>query len=113
MAIGLDVFFVVLFAAIGRRTHHEEGAIDGVFRTALPFVMGLVVAWMTPHVRRAPWSWRSGLIAAVTTVAIGMLLRRYAFDRGTALAFVIVASAFVAACLVGWRLLGALVTRAR
>jgi hypothetical protein len=32
-----------------------------------------------------------------------MVLRRFVFDRGTALAFIIVASAFTLLFLVGWR----------
>jgi hypothetical protein len=42
------------------------------------------------------------LIWAVTIVG-GMLLRHFAFDRGTALPFIIVASIFTLLFLVGWR----------
>jgi hypothetical protein len=38
------------------------------------------------------------------TVAVGMLLRNLVFDRGTALPFIIVATCFTGALLVGWRL---------
>ena len=42
------------------------------------------------------------MIWAVTIVG-GMLLRHFAFDRGTALPFIIVASIFTLLFLVGWR----------
>ena len=44
LAIGLDVFVVVLFVAIGRRTHEEGSAFTGVLKTALPFLIGLAIA---------------------------------------------------------------------
>jgi hypothetical protein len=37
------------------------------------------------------------------TIVIGMLLRHFAFDRGTAGAFIVVATIFNAFTLVGWR----------
>jgi Protein of unknown function (DUF3054) len=40
----------------------------------------------------------------VTTVALGMVLRKFVFDDGTATAFVIVATVFTGAVLNGWRL---------
>jgi len=36
---------------------------------------------------------------------VGMVLRRTVFDRGTAAAFVVVATLFVGLFLVGWRLI--------
>jgi hypothetical protein len=40
----------------------------------------------------------------VTTVALGMVLRKLVFDEGTATAFVIVATVFTGAVSNGWRL---------
>jgi hypothetical protein len=38
--LALDVAAIVLFAAIGRRSHHESGAIAGSAVVAAPFVAG-------------------------------------------------------------------------
>ena len=46
-----------------------------------------------------------GITVLVCTLIAGMLLRRFAFDGGTALPFIIVASLFTLALLVGWRFL--------
>jgi RsiW-degrading membrane proteinase PrsW (M82 family) len=37
------------------------------------------------------------------TVVMGMVLRNYLFDRGTAPAFIIVATLFLGATMLGWR----------
>ncbi|BAN03676.1 DUF3054 domain-containing protein [Ilumatobacter coccineus] len=102
-AVGVDVFVVVVFVAIGRRNHDENPGVAGLVDTAAPFVIGLVVAWLAAQVWKQPIAWRAGLIIWVTTVAVGMLCRRFFFDEGTALSFVIVASVFLGTFLNGWR----------
>ena len=47
------------------------------------------------------------------TVAVGMVLRRFVFDRGTALPFIIVATLVTGIFLLGWRLVADQVTRRR
>jgi hypothetical protein len=37
------------------------------------------------------------------TILVGMIVRNAVFDRGTAVSFVIVATVFLGACIVGWR----------
>lgn len=108
IAIGLDVFFVVAFCAIGRRNHDEMGSVDGVLITAAPFLISLALVWITPTVRRAPTAVRTGVAVWLITVAGGMMLRRVVFDRGTALAFVLVATCFVGATIIGWRCVASL-----
>lgn len=103
IAAGLDVFVVVAFVAIGRRNHDENPGIAGLVDTAAPFVLGLAIAWMVARAWREPWSWTTGLIVWIGTVAAGMILRRFVFDDGTALSFVIVASIFLGTFLNGWR----------
>ena len=63
------------------------------------------VARFTPAGTRlgAPTSHRFGVVAWLTTLVVGMALRRTVFGRGTAIAFVIVATLFLALFLVGWR----------
>jgi hypothetical protein len=103
IAAGLDVFVVVAFVAIGRRNHDENPGIAGLVDTATPFVLGLAIAWVVARAWREPWSWTTGLIVWIGTVAAGMILRRFVFDDGTALSFVIVASIFLGTFLNGWR----------
>ena len=104
----LDVVLVVLFATLGARTHHDGGpTITEVADVAWPFLVGLGVVHATV---RMPWSVRFGLFAWVGTVAIGMVLRQATGD-GTAFSFIVVATLFNLATLVGWRLVAALVAR--
>ncbi len=117
LAIGIDVFVVVLFAAIGRRTHYEGSAFTGVMKTALPFLIGLAIAWLIGRAWKRPTSVLTGLLVWPITVLAGMIVRRTVFDRGTATSFVVVTTLFLGACLVGWRLVFRLIehhsTRAR
>ena len=104
----VDAACVVAFVALGRGSHDEGGAIGGTLTVAAPFLIGLAVAWVarfTPAGTRlgAPTSHRFGVVAWLTTLVVGMVLRRTVFGRGTAIAFVIVATLFLALFLVGWR----------
>ena len=104
----VDAACVVAFVALGRGSHDEGGAIGGTLAVAAPFLIGLAVAWLA---RLAPlsvrlgssMSHRFGVIAWLTTLVVGMALRRSIFGRGTAIAFIIVATLFLALLLVGWR----------
>jgi Protein of unknown function (DUF3054) len=104
LAVGLDVAMVTLFVAVGRRTHDEDPAISGLIETAAPFLIGLGVGWLVARAWRHPASVRTGLVIWAVTVVAGMVLRHTVFDEGTATSFVIVASAFLGATIVGWRL---------
>jgi hypothetical protein len=105
-AIGfvVDALVVLVFAAVGRRSHAESDAVTGVLVTAWPFLTGLALGWVgfvAAH-RRAPLTVGDAVGLWVPTVAIGMLLRQLT-DKGTALSFVIVATLFLGAGLLGWR----------
>jgi hypothetical protein len=104
LAIGIDVFVVVLFVALGRRTHQEDPAFVGVMKTAAPFLIGLAVAWITARAWKRPTAVITGLVIWPLTVLIGMIVRNLVFDRGTATSFVVVTTLFLGALLVGWRL---------
>ncbi len=109
LALGIDVFSVTLFVAVGRREHERDSAIAGLIDTAAPFLIALAIAWLVLRMWQRPTDWRAGVgIWAITLVA-GMLLRNLVFDDGTATSFVIVAALFLALFLVGWRLAFALV----
>jgi Protein of unknown function (DUF3054) len=100
----IDLAIVVVFVVIGRRQHDEGSAAAGIVKTALPFLIGLVVAWaVAKPLWPRPTSARMGYGNWIITLSVGMLLRRFAFDRGTATAFVIVAMIFLGLTLNGWR----------
>ena len=103
IAAGLDAFVVVAFVAIGRRNHDENPGIAGLVDTAAPFVLGLALAWTVARAWKEPWSWKTGLIVWIGTVAAGMVLRKFVFDEGTALSFVVVTTVFLGTFLNGWR----------
>lgn len=105
----LDTAVVVVFAALGRRTHEEGGALVGVAETAWPFLVGLLLGHL---VVRGSVTLRAGLAVWALTVAGGMVLRQLTGD-GTALAFVVVATLFLGAGMLGSRLALRAVTRLR
>ena len=98
-----DVVVVISFIAIGRRNHDEDPSWSGFIGTVAPFLIALAVMWLAGRVWTDPISTRSGVIVWIGTVALGMVLRKFAFDDGTATAFVIVATVFVGALINGWR----------
>lgn len=113
-AFFLDLLVVLVFAAAGRASHDLTGDVLGVLATAWPFLLGLAAGWLAvlrqPAERRT-W-WLDGLVVAVSTLVVGMLLRSVS-GGGTALPFVLVATGVLVAGLVGWRAVAALVGRRR
>jgi len=111
-ALALDAVLVVAFAATGRATHDGD-VWSGLAMTAWPFLAALVVGWLITRAWRAPSApVRVGIGVWLTTVVGGMLLRALS-GQGTAIAFVIVATATLFVALVGWRFVAALVRRSR
>ena len=98
-----DAAFIFLFIFIGTRNHDTDTDTAGVFSTAAPFLIALLVGWFALQVWKAPHKVANGVGLWLITIVIGMLLRHFAFDRGTAGAFVVVATIFNAFTLVGWR----------
>ena len=105
LAATFDVLAIIVFVLIGRRNHDEGTALRGVARVAAPFLIGLAVGWIVARAWKAPTSTTTGMVIWSVTVTVGMLVRRIAFDNGTALAFIIVATVFTGLLLVGWRAL--------
>jgi hypothetical protein len=103
-ALVADVVGIIVFVTIGRRNHDEGVAPAGVIETASPFVIAALVGWLVARGWKSPVAVGTGAIIWVTTVALGMVLRKLVFDDGTATAFVIVATVFTGAVLNGWRL---------
>jgi hypothetical protein len=100
----LDVVFVVLFAAVGRRSHAEGLDVGGTLRTALPFLVGTAAGWLLASVTldTGPRSLAFGAVVVACTVVLGMVFRRVA-GEGTAWSFVVVATVVLTVLLLGWR----------
>jgi hypothetical protein len=110
----VDVVAVLLFALAGRNAHDESSGVSTVVTIAAPFLIGLAAGWIAiSSARRAPTAIRTGVLLWVTTVGLGLVLRRAAWDRGTAFSFVIVATLVLGALLVGWRAMFVLTHRRR
>jgi len=111
LAASLDTATVVLFVAIGKREHEQDSAITGLIETAAPFLIALLAAWLLLRVWTRPTAWQTGVGVWAIVVVVGMLLRRFVFDDGTAGAFVVVATLFLGLFLIGWRVVVSLVDR--
>ncbi len=105
-----DLALIILFAAIGRRSHDEGSALAGTLTVAAPFLIGYVIGAVACRLDRSPRSVGRGALISVVAVGLGLVLRGTAFGRGVAPAFVVVALITIAALLVGWRLVAARVT---
>lgn len=103
VALAADVLAVVVFCAIGRRSHAEGLTVAGVAETAWPFLAGTAAGWLLARAWRRPVELvPTGVVVWVATVVIGMLLRKLT-GQGTATSFIVVASLTTAALLLGWR----------
>jgi hypothetical protein len=103
LAFLADVVLVVIFCAIGRRSHAEGITLAGVAHTSWPFLTGTVAGWALSRGWRRPTALNpTGLVVWISTIVIGMLLRK-ASTQGVAVSFVIVASTVTAVFLLGWR----------
>ncbi|RDI46800.1 DUF3054 domain-containing protein [Nocardia mexicana] len=110
----IDALLVIVFCAIGRRSHHEA-VITGLLLTLWPFGTGLVVGWLlaawigargeiTAALRRFDaWAlWPTGVVVWLSTLIIGMAMRVVS-GQGTAGSFIVVAATVLALFLLGWR----------
>jgi len=99
----VDVVVVVAFVVIGREDHGFSSDLADYVRVAAPFLLGLALTIAVTRAWRRPLAMLTGVYLAGGTVVIGMLLRRFGWDDGTARAFVIVTTLFLMAGMVGWR----------
>jgi hypothetical protein len=118
-AFATDVVCVVVFCTIGRRSHAEGLTASGIAETAWPFLVGTIVGWLSPALRRGPQSraWQrpaalvpTGVAVWLATIIVGMLLRKLT-SAGIAPSFIAVASLSTALLLLGWRAGATLLTR--
>lgn len=103
---------MLVFAAIGRRSHDEAGAFLGVLETAAPFLVGVLVGALVARSWRDPLSWRSGLATWVGAVVVGLALRALVLQR-LPLSFAVVATVALGVLVLGWRGLARLALRSR
>ncbi|SPM33173.1 membrane protein [Mycobacterium rhizamassiliense] len=98
-----DVVGVLVFCAVGRRSHAEGLTLAGIAATAWPFLTGTLIGWLASRGWRRPTAVApTGLTVWVCTVVVGMLLRKLS-SAGVAVSFVVVASTVTALVLLGWR----------
>jgi len=111
--LAVDVIGVLVFCALGRRSHAEGLSVTGVASTAWPFLTGTAIGWLASRGWRRPTAVvPTGVVVWICTVAVGMLLRK-ASSAGVAASFVVVASSVTAVLLLGWRASLGLVLRRR
>ena len=113
-AAAVDAAAVVVFAVTGRNAHDESSGAGTVVTIAAPFLIGLLAGWLLdPRARARPMAIATGVTVWLATAAIGLVLRRIIWDRGTAISFVIVATVVLGVLLVGWRAIWAIAQRRR
>lgn len=115
-AAALDAGTIVVFAVVGRATH-DDGILGagglGLLHTLWPFLVGAAIGWVLSKGWRKPCSWRpTGVIVWASTLVGGMLLR-LASGQGVAVSFMMVAALFLAATLIGWRVVAGVIAKRR
>lgn len=112
-----DVAVIAVFVLLGRNSHDEGLSPASVLTVAGPFLIAAAVSWAAlllwhrsvqgevsgPTLAPLRTVWPDGVTVWLGTVVLGLVLRRFAFGDGTAIAFVIVTTAMLGVGLVGWR----------
>jgi peptidoglycan/LPS O-acetylase OafA/YrhL len=102
-ALATDVVCVIVFCAIGRRSHAEGLTVSGIAGTAWPFLVGTAAGWLLSRGWQRPAALvPTGVTVWLCTVVAGMLLRKLT-SAGTATSFIVVASLSTALLILGWR----------
>jgi hypothetical protein len=103
-SLAFDWVCVLAMAIIGTTNHETDNGISGVLFVAAPFLIATTLSRVLMRAtKKDETTVADGVTVVLFTVAIGMILRRFAFDRGTATAFVIVATVFLGITMLGWR----------
>jgi hypothetical protein len=107
----LDCCCVLAFVIIGRASHAKGESPGGIVSTAWPFLAGLLCGWLAARAWRRPFSVvPAGVGAWLGAAGLGMAVR-VAAGQGTAVAFVLVALAFLGLFLLGWRVVAGVTRR--
>ncbi|OBA59238.1 hypothetical protein A5647_18110 [Mycobacterium sp. 1100029.7] len=111
--LGVDVLCVLMFCAVGRRSHDEGLNIPGIAATAWPFLAGTFVGWLASRAWQRPTAVKpTGVVVWLCTVVIGVALRKVS-SAGVAASFVVVTASVTALLLLGWRAAVGLALRRR
>ena len=102
-AYAFDALCVLLMVVIGTRNHKTDTGITGILFVAAPFWIAMSLAHLAPLLQRTAKAEAHVVVVWGYTVVMGMVLRNTVFDRGTALAFIIVATVFLGITMFGWR----------
>ncbi|MEI6200196.1 MAG: DUF3054 domain-containing protein [Actinomycetota bacterium] len=98
-----DALCVLLMVVIGTRNHKTDTGLSGILFVAAPFWIALSLAHLAPLLQRKDRKDPNTYVVWGYTVIMGMLLRNMVFNRGTAVAFIIVATVFLGITMFGWR----------
>ncbi|MCC3274803.1 MULTISPECIES: DUF3054 domain-containing protein [unclassified Arthrobacter] len=105
LVLAADLVLIVVFAALGRRSHEHGLALAGILGTALPFAAACLLGWAAARAWRRPVAlWPSGVVIWLVTVVAGLGIRALT-GGGTATSFMLVTLAVLAVFLLGQRLL--------
>ncbi|MBM4414351.1 MAG: DUF3054 domain-containing protein [Chloroflexi bacterium] len=88
-----DVSALIIFAAIGRQSHHETNPITAILATAAPFIIGwLAIAWPAGLLQPQPlWAWLGRTLAwNIVGCSLGLILRSIWLQREIPLSFALV-----------------------
>ena len=100
-----DALCVLLMVVIGTRNHKTDTGISGILFVAAPFWIAMSLAHLAPLLQRKNRQEPNTYMVWGYTVVMGMVLRNMVFNRGTALAFIIVATVFLGITMFSWRAL--------
>lgn len=112
-----DLIALMVFAAIGRRSHAEAAGFDSLIqiaRTGSPFIIGwlLVSPWLGAYRRRntsRPLDMlNTTAVAWTAAIPVGAVLRALFIGRFSPLSFYLVTYLVALLILVGWRLVWSL-----
>jgi hypothetical protein len=109
LALAADALLIIVFAALGRRTHESGMDPAGILWTALPFLIAWAAATLATH-RGWALLWPSGVVVWLVTV-IGGLLLRVLFGDTAAFSFQLVTAGVLGVFLLGRRLVTTLLLR--
>ena len=105
LAPAADVAVLVVFVAIGRRTHHEGSGVADFLRVLWPFLVGLGLGYAVTRLWSEPFAWRRVVGTWLVTVATGEVLRLTVQDRPWKPGFLIVALVFIGLAMAAWRVI--------
>lgn len=106
----IDLTFIVVFAAVGMSNHEETVNMATLAMVAWPFVAGAAIGWLVCLAWKNPAApLRTGIPVWILAAGGGMALR-VATGGGFAVPFLIVTLLLLAAMLIGWRVIAAIVS---